>query len=97
MPTIFGEKFKSTFLTAHEKNQLEVDIDEFEDDNVVSEYVLNNKDNNDFTISLGPQSKGIATLDCKICGADSFIVGQAEYFTAIKCKVCQYEIGIHDG
>ena len=97
MKFFYSNNNKSLLKKIIEKNQLEVDIDEFEDDNVVSEYVLNNKDNNDFTISLGPQSKGIATLDCKICGADSFIVGQAEYFTAIKCKVCQYEIGIHDG
>ena len=97
MKFFYSNNNKSLLKKIIEKNQLEVELNEFEDDNVVSEYVLNNKDNNDFTISLGPQSKGIATLDCKICGADSFIVGQAEYFTAIKCKVCQYEIGIHDG
>ena len=97
MKFFYSNNNKSLLKKIIEKNQLDAELDEFEDDNVVSEYVLNNKDNNDFTISLGPQSKGIATLSCKICGADSFIVGQAEYFTAIKCTVCQYEIGVHDG
>ena len=34
---------------------------------------------------------------CKICGGEKFYVGSEEYFTAIKCVNCNYEISIHEG
>ena len=36
-------------------------------------------------------------LKCKKCGSDRFYVGQDDYFTAIKCPNCNYEISIHEG
>jgi hypothetical protein len=37
------------------------------------------------------------TLYCKHCGGSDFKVAQGSYFTAIKCKKCEYEVGIHEG
>ncbi len=37
------------------------------------------------------------TLQCKLCGSKEFNVGTGNYFTAIKCKNCEYELCIHDG
>ena len=37
------------------------------------------------------------TIVCKKCGGDKFIVGQDDYFTAIKCPNCEWEECIHEG
>lgn len=37
------------------------------------------------------------TIYCKHCGGNEFHVGCGNYFTAIKCKNCEYEISIHEG
>jgi len=37
------------------------------------------------------------TLFCIKCGSDKFIVGEGDYYTAIKCPICKYEICIHNG
>lgn len=37
------------------------------------------------------------TLICRKCKSKKFIVGQGDYFTAIKCEKCGYEICIHEG
>ena len=37
------------------------------------------------------------TLMCSICDGTEFNVGQGDYFTAIKCVNCQWEMCIHDG
>ncbi len=34
---------------------------------------------------------------CKLCGGDKFQVGSDEYFTAIRCIRCKWEVCIHEG
>jgi hypothetical protein len=39
----------------------------------------------------------VPKLVCAKCGGDKFLVGSAEYSTAIKCPTCLWEHVIHDG
>lgn len=39
----------------------------------------------------------LKTIYCKICGGKEFYVGQGSYFTALKCKKCNWEACVHDG
>jgi len=57
---------------------------------------------NDISIKwhIGASDKTNSTqLKCKKCGSDKFHVARDEgqYFTAIKCPNCEYEICIHEG
>lgn len=36
-------------------------------------------------------------IKCKTCHGTEFIVAQGQYYTAIKCRECDYEVCIHDG
>jgi ribosomal protein S27E len=80
-----------------EKNQLKYETKKFDDSNVIAEFVLKKEKRKDFFLKKDSPSGAISTLVCKICGNDKFIVGQAEFFTAIKCDTCGYELGIHEG
>ena len=80
-----------------ETNKLQRDIELFSDSNVIAEFVVAKENRDDFKLKWGPGKKGISTLVCKLCGNDSFTVGQGEYFTAIKCNSCGYQAGIHEG
>ena len=51
----------------------------------------------DFDIGQCYEDTPAKTLVCKKCKSKKFIVGQASYFTAIKCEKCGYEICIHSG
>jgi len=37
------------------------------------------------------------TIKCTKCGSSYFNVGSGDYFTAIKCVNCKWEICIHQG
>jgi len=51
----------------------------------------------DFEIGQCYEETPAKTLVCKKCKSKRFIVGQGDYFTAIKCEKCGYEICIHEG
>ena len=51
----------------------------------------------DFEIGQCYEETPAKTLICKKCKSKKFIVGQGNYFTAIKCEKCEYEICIHEG
>ena len=34
---------------------------------------------------------------CSKCGGDQFHVGQGNFYTAIRCVTCKWEMGIHSG
>jgi len=56
------------------------------------------KQRNDFKFKKQSYDKGYPkTIICKKCGNDKFIIGQGDYYTAIKCPNCGYEIEIHEG
>jgi ribosomal protein S27E len=80
-----------------DKNKLKHETIHFSDSNVIAEFVLKKEYRKDFVLKKDSPTGGISTLVCKICGNDKFIVGQAEFFTAIKCDTCGYELGIHEG
>jgi ribosomal protein L37E len=80
-----------------EKNKSYLKDRELTEEGVIAEFVLSKEERGDFQSERGTASSGIKTLVCRICGNDSFVVGQAEYYTAVKCTACGYEIGIHEG
>jgi ribosomal protein L40E len=61
------------------------------------EDYLKTKRDKEFYIGQSYEEKPAKTLYCRSCGSNEFKVGIADYFTAVKCKKCQYEICIHDG
>lgn len=61
-----------------------------------TEELIQTVDNdNTFHIGRSYDHRPVALIKCIICGATDFNVGQGSYFTAIKCKNCEYEICIH--
>ena len=50
-----------------------------------------------FHIGQTYEEQAATTLSCKKCGSKKFFVGQGNYFTAIKCPKCGWEVCIHDG
>jgi DNA-directed RNA polymerase subunit RPC12/RpoP len=51
----------------------------------------------DFTIGQMYTDAPCRTIICNKCGADKFIVGKDDYYTAIKCPNCGWELCIHEG
>lgn len=37
------------------------------------------------------------TIKCKFCGGTEFNVGIGDFYTAIRCKNCEWEFNIHQG
>ena len=66
-------------------------------DNLLSKDVLDKISNDIFHITAGFNREKLKTLVCKRCGSDEFNVGVGDYYTAIKCKNCKWELCIHDG
>jgi len=58
---------------------------------------LEEKNEIEFNIGQCYEDIPARTLICKHCGCDTFKVGQGNYFTAIKCINCEYEVCVHDG
>ena len=77
--------------TKHDPNKL-VD-DEF----VSTEDYLLEVEQGDFEIGQSYEDTPAKTLVCKFCGSDKFKVGVGDYFTALKCETCEYQICIHEG
>lgn len=50
-----------------------------------------------FHIGQSYEKRAAITLSCAYCGSKEFMVGKAEYFTAIRCPNCGWEACIHDG
>jgi len=50
-----------------------------------------------FQIGQCYEDKPALKLECKKCGNDKFFVGSGNYYTAIKCPVCKWEVCIHEG
>lgn len=97
MSLFYSGNTKSLLAAIREGNKIKKDVQQFDDRNVIAEFVINQESRKDFHLERNSDSEGISTLVCKICGNDKFIVGQADFFTAIKCDTCGYELGIHEG
>ncbi len=81
----------------HQLNKVSKDITDFTEADVIMEYVLEKKSGSDFHLDTGVKDAYCMTLTCRLCGNNKLIVGQAPYFTAVKCTDCGYEVGIHEG
>ena len=95
-------KFRSNnnlklLASIHKINCILGDVNDFKDEDVIMEYVLEKKAGDDFEMRMGIKDQKCATLVCKVCNSDRLIVGQAAFFTAVKCPTCKYEVGIHEG
>lgn len=69
-------------------------IDEkFDEDNIIE------KCENDETFHIGQsyEEEAVTTIKCAKCGSREFNVGQGNYFTAIRCPKCKWELCIHNG
>lgn len=60
-------------------------------------YLLKTDDTIKFHVGQSYTKNTAKTLACSICGGTEFNVGQDDFFTAIKCVKCQWEMCIHDG
>lgn len=58
---------------------------------------LEEKEEIEFNIGQCYADEPAKTLVCKHCESDKFKVAQGDYFTAVKCVNCEYEVCIHDG
>ena len=67
--------------------------DEYGDQRNMEDFV-HLKDTKDFHIG---NAKPLQKLVCKRCGGEEFQVGQADWFTGIRCRRCKWEAGIHEG
>jgi len=64
---------------------------------VWEEELVSEADKPEFHIGQGYEGKPAKALQCRLCGGSQFYVGEGEYFTGIKCIVCEWEMCIHDG
>jgi hypothetical protein len=55
------------------------------------------KDDGVFHIGQCYVEKVASTLYCKNCGGNHFNVGISDYFTAVRCINCEWEICVHNG
>lgn len=59
--------------------------------------IYREEDKNDFHIGQSYESEPAKTIICNECNGDKFIVGRGNYFTAIKCIGCGWEMCVHEG
>jgi hypothetical protein len=50
-----------------------------------------------FIIGQCYESEAATTLSCKKCSNTAFRVGRGDYYTAIKCTACDWQLCIHEG
>lgn len=74
-------------MKAKNKNYEEPDHDD----------VLIESEDDEFEIGQCYEDIPAKKLICKKCGEDNFFVGVGNYYTAIKCKKCKWELCIHSG
>jgi hypothetical protein len=97
MIKFFSNNNPGLLKAIHKLNSLQKDIADFTDQDVIMEYVIEKKHRDEFHLVSDEIEKRCATIVCRLCGNDQFVIGQKEYFTAIKCTRCKYELGIHEG
>ena len=51
----------------------------------------------EFEIGQGYDQVPASKIKCRKCGSGEFIVGVGDYYTAIKCPKCKWELCIHEG
>jgi len=66
-------------------------------DNKIDGLLLLDYEDDTFHIGQSYEDVAATTVECKLCGSRSFNVGEGNYFTAIKCVKCKWELMIHEG
>ena len=97
MGQFYSKDNKNLLASIHKLNCVLTQVEGFKDSEVVLEYVIEKQQRDDFHLKRGADQHGCSTLVCRLCGNDKFIVGQSQYFTALKCDRCGFEVGIHEG
>jgi hypothetical protein len=54
-------------------------------------------DESTFSIGQGYEKVPAKDIYCGLCKGTEFNVGQGDYFTALRCVTCKWEVCIHDG
>lgn len=62
-----------------------------------ADYFCKESDEDVFHIGELCSNQAAELVKCKICGGSNFNVGRGNYYTAIRCLECQWEVCIHDG
>lgn len=60
-------------------------------------YLLKEDETIKFHVGQSYTKDTAKAIACSICGGNEFNVGQGDFFTAIKCVKCQWEMCIHEG
>lgn len=97
MNQFYSNNNRELLATVHKLNCVLGEVNNFSDDDVIMEYVLEKQERNDFHIVRGTGGVSCSTLVCRICGNENLRVGQGAFYTAVKCDNCDYEIGVHEG
>jgi hypothetical protein len=61
------------------------------------DVLVKSADSEYFEIGQSYDKEAATTLACAKCGSVEFNVGQGDYFTAIRCPICLWQLCIHDG
>lgn len=97
MIKFYSNNNRKLLSSIHKLNKLQSDEADFNDEGVIMEYVVEKKQQKDFHLVSEPEESSCETLYCRLCGTNSFVIGQKEFFTALKCEKCGYEVSIHEG
>lgn len=97
MIKFFSNNDPGLLASIHKLNNPQKEFTDFADQDVMMEFVVEKKQRDDFHLVSDENETRCATIVCRLCGDDQFIVGQKEYYTALKCVRCNYELGIHEG
>lgn len=97
MLKFYSNNNRDLLTDIHKLNNIQSVESEFTDQAVIMEYVIEKRQQKNFHLVKSQDEGCCETLVCKLCENDQFIIGQKEYFTALKCVNCNYEIGIHEG
>jgi hypothetical protein len=60
------------------------------------DYIRYSEDD-EFHIGQGYEGVPAKRMECIHCDGTQFIVGQGNYYTAVKCPTCSWEVMIHEG
>ena len=97
MTRFYSNNNRKLLAAIHKINKLQGKVNELSDLGIMMEYVIEKRQRNDFHLVSSIDESRCKTLVCRICGDDKFIVGQKEYYTALRCTNCNYDLGIHEG
>lgn len=97
MSQFYSNNNRDLLSKIHKLNCLLDSVEVFRDDDVIMEYVIEKISRKDFHFSQVLEMDSCSTLSCRLCSNERLVVGQAAFFTAVRCSNCDYEIAIHEG